>query len=84
MTELDIIVDNENNGNFDPEENFHQLVTVDNQDIFDVEEEIEQQFSAGHFRKFGILVMVLLLWKKINNKSEPWRELNRFGQVRTS
>lgn len=41
-----MIVDNENNGNFHPEENFYQLVTVNNQDIFDVEGEIERRFSA--------------------------------------
>ena len=48
MTELDMIVDNEDSGNFHLEENFHQLVTVDNQDIFDVEGEIELHFSANY------------------------------------
>ena len=48
MTELDVIDDNKYNGNFHLEENFHQLVTVDNQDIFDVEGEIERRFSADY------------------------------------
>lgn len=43
-----MIGDNENNGNFHLEENLHQFVTVDNQDIFDVEEEIERPFSADY------------------------------------
>ena len=45
---MDMIVDSRDGGNFHLEENFHQLVTVDNQDIFDVEEEIEQHFSANY------------------------------------
>ena len=43
-----MIVDNKYNGNFHPEENFHQLVMVDNQDIFDVEGEIKRRFSADY------------------------------------
>ena len=43
-----MIVDNEDSGNFHLKENFHQLVTVDNQDIFDVEGEIELHFSANY------------------------------------
>ena len=48
MTELDMIVDNKESGNFHLEENFHQFVTIDNQDIFDVEGEIELHFSANY------------------------------------
>ena len=54
MTELDIIVDNEDNGNFHLEENFHQLVTVNNQDIFNIKREIELHFSANYNK--GIFV----------------------------
>lgn len=36
-----MIVDNENNNNFYLKEKFHQLIIVDNQDIFGVEGEIE-------------------------------------------
>ena len=48
MTELDMIVDNKDTGNFHLEENIHLLVTVDNQDIFDVEGEIELHFFANY------------------------------------
>ena len=48
MTELDMIGDNENNNNFHLEEYFHQLVTVDNQDIFDVKGEIKSRFSVDY------------------------------------
>ena len=47
-TELDKMVDKKYNGNFLLEENFHQLVTVDNQDIFDVKGETERRFSADY------------------------------------
>ena len=43
-----MIVDNEDNGNFHLKENFHQFVIVDNQDIFDVKEEIKLHFSANY------------------------------------
>ena len=43
-----MIVDNKDSGNFHLEENFRQFVTVDNQDIFDVEGEIELHFSANY------------------------------------
>ena len=48
MTELDMIGNNENNDNFYLKEYFHQLVTVDNQDIFDVKGEIESRFSVDY------------------------------------
>ena len=54
MTELDIIVDNEDSGNFHLEKNFHQFVTVDNQDIFDVEEEIKLHFSANYNERISV------------------------------
>ena len=48
MTELNMIGDNGNNDDFHLKEYFHQLVTVDNQDIFDVEGEIEPRFSVDY------------------------------------
>lgn len=48
MTELDMIGDNENSNKFHLEEYFHQLVTVDNQDIFNVKGEIELRFSVDY------------------------------------
>lgn len=44
MTELDMIDDKENN------DNFHQLITVNNQDIFDVEGKIELRFSINYIK----------------------------------
>lgn len=48
MTELDMIDDNENNNNYHLEKYFHQLVTIDNQDIFDVEGEIVPRFFLDY------------------------------------
>lgn len=48
LTELDKIVDNKYNGNFHPEENFHQFVTINNQEIFNVKGDIEWRFSADY------------------------------------
>lgn len=41
MIELDIVNDTKNNDDFYLGEYFHQFIMVDNQDIFDDEEEIE-------------------------------------------
>ena len=54
MTELDMIVDNKDNSNFYLEENFHQLVTVDNQNIFDVKGEIKVYFSANYNKDISV------------------------------
>lgn len=54
MTELDIIVDNEDNNNFHLEKNFHQLVMVNNQDIFDVKGEIALYFFANYNKGISI------------------------------
>lgn len=43
-----MIGDNENNNDFHLKEYLHQLVTVDNQDIFNVEGEIEPRFSVDY------------------------------------
>ena len=87
MTELDIIIDNKANSNFHLEENFHQLVTVD-QDIFDVEGEIELHFSANYNTSISVNladdvkdILKKELWRGLK---ELWRGLNRFGQVRGS
>lgn len=43
-----MIDDNENNDDFHLKEYFHQLITVDNQDIFHVEGKIETRFSIDY------------------------------------
>lgn len=48
MFELDTIDDNKHNDNFRLEEYSHQLVIVDNQDIFDGKAEIESRFFANY------------------------------------
>lgn len=48
MIELDKIDDNEHNDDFHLGEYFHQLVMVDNQDIFDDKGEIEKHFFAHY------------------------------------
>ena len=49
-----MIGDNENNDNFYLEEYFHQLVMVDNQDIFDVEGEIKSRFSVDYTKCISV------------------------------
>lgn len=48
MTELHIIDDNENNNDFHFKEYFHQIVTDDNQNIFDIERDNEPHFSVDY------------------------------------
>lgn len=48
MIKLDMIGNNENNDDFHFKEYFHQLVTVNNQDIFNVEEKIETRFFIDY------------------------------------
>ena len=43
-----MIVKSENNGNYHLKKNFHQFVMVDNQNIFDIKEEIELHFFANY------------------------------------
>lgn len=43
-----MIGNNENNDDFHLKEYFHQLVIVNNQDIFNVEEKIETRFSINY------------------------------------
>ena len=49
-----MIVDSKYNDDFHLEENSHQFVMVDNQDISDVEEEIEQYFSVDYTERISV------------------------------
>ena len=76
-----MIFHNKDNGNFYFEDNIHLLVTVTNQDIFNVEREIGLYFFANYNKSIFInLVMndIEDILKKNKKKSEPWRELNLF------
>lgn len=54
MTELNIIDDKENNNNFHLKKYFYQLVMINNQDIFNVEEEIKLRFSVDYTKCISI------------------------------
>lgn len=54
MTELDIIDNNKYNSNFHLTEYFHQLVIVDNQDIFNIKGKIEQRFSVVYTKGISV------------------------------
>lgn len=45
-----MIGDNKNNNDFHLKKYFHQLVTVNNQDIFNVKREIELCFSVDYLK----------------------------------
>lgn len=57
---MDIIFESKYNGNFHLEEDLHLLVTVDNQDMFDVEGKKELSLFCGlhkrYFRKDLLLM----------------------------
>ena len=49
-----MIVDSKYNNDFHLEENSHQFVMVDNQDISNVEKEIEQHFSVDYTKRISV------------------------------
>lgn len=49
-----MIIDNKYNQDFYLEENFHQFAMVDNQDIFDVKEEINWHFFVDYIEYISV------------------------------
>lgn len=49
-----MIVDSKYNDDFHLDENFHQFVLVDNQDISNVKEEIEQHFYVDYTERIFV------------------------------
>lgn len=49
-----MIINNKNNGNFYLKENFHQLIIVDNQNIFNIKGKIELHFFGNYNKGISI------------------------------